>query len=190
MKITFLVLSVLVIIALTVLAYYGLFASVSIKEQEIGPYYLVYEKHIGPYKNTYKTMDSVYYRLFEEDKVETTRGFGIYYDKPGSVPDEQLRSIVGCILDGEGLNKIEELSKKYKIVEFPRSSGLVVVFPYKGVISVFLGIFRVYPKLEKFMAKGNYPHVPVMEIYDVPEKTIQYNVPVQMPSDVLEKYLQ
>lgn len=190
MKITLLVISSLLVIGIVVLAYYGLFAAVTIQKREIGPYALVYEKHIGPYKNTYKVMDRVYNRLLTEDQLSTTRGFGLYYDKPGSVPDEALRSIVGCILDGEASSQLESLSSRYKVVEFPASKGLVVEFPYKGALSVFLGIFRVYPKLSDFLAGEAYPNVPVMEVYDVPGQKIYYNVPVEIESELFAKYLE
>ncbi len=43
---------VLVVIVLVIyLSQYGLFASVNITEKNIGPYLLVYEKHVGDYKN-------------------------------------------------------------------------------------------------------------------------------------------
>lgn len=189
MKFILITCSILVFIGLGILSYYGMFATIKVEQKKTGPYVFVYEKHIGPYKNTNKVMDRIYNLLLENEKIPTTRGFGIYYDKPGSVPESELRSIVGCILDSADLHRVEELSTRYQVSSFPSSSSLVVEFPYRGVLSVFLGIFRVYPKLAEFLEQGNYPSVPIMEIYDVPGKKIIYNVPYQVPSDHFNQYL-
>ena len=100
---------------ISALSYYGLFTKVKIGEKEIGNFWLVYEKHVGDYKNTGQVMEKIYSRLLGEDAIEPARGFGLYYDNPQKVEKDKLRSVVGCILDKKFEEKAEYLKKNYRI---------------------------------------------------------------------------
>lgn len=140
-------------------------------------YTLVYEEFQGDYKNTPKVQDKIYYALLNENKIETFKGFGIYYDNPQQVPKEKLRSEIGCILEEKDLSKVEELkAKQFKIKEFPKTEAIVVEFPFNTQFSIFAGIMKVYPKLEAFRKEHNYQPREVMEIYDVPSKKFYTSV--------------
>ena len=133
---------VLGIIALLIyLSRYGLFASVIITEKSTGPYLLVYKKHIGDYKNVGPVMDKLFYDLKDNHAITTTKGFGLYYDKPQDVAKEKLRSIVGCIVEGIPIEDLKTISSKYGIKEYSISKSVVAEFPYKGKMSIILGIF-------------------------------------------------
>lgn len=188
-KITGIVLVLVVAVLTGVFSYYGLFASVDIKEKDAGPYLLVYTKHIGDYNKVAPVMDKVYYDLKDIYNIETTKGFGLYYDSPQEVSKDKLRSIVGCIVEGKSIIDLDEVTKKYSVKEYPLSKSLVAEFPYKGYISIMLGIFKVYPKLNKYIEEHKYDEAPIMELYDMPNERIEYIVSVRLPKEVFESFL-
>jgi hypothetical protein len=150
MKATLSALVLIIIAATLTLTYYGLFANVTIVEQEVGDFWLLYEKHVGDYKDVGPVVDSIYSRLLGEDGITPSRGFGMYYDDPKKVEKKKLRSIAGCILDKQNEDKIVYLKTNYLIKKFPASKSVLVVFPYKGIQSIFLDVFKVYPKLAEY----------------------------------------
>jgi GyrI-like small molecule binding domain len=152
----------------------GIFSSPVITEKDIGPYTLVYTKYIGEYKNVGPVMDKVYYDLKNRYGIATTKGFGIYYDDPKTVSRDKLRSIVGCIVESKSINEIGDLRSSFGVYEYPKSKSVVAEFPYKGKMSVIIGIFKTYPKLSAYVDSKKYESVPIMELYDQPNKKIEY----------------
>jgi hypothetical protein len=189
MKSTLSTLVVIITIAFLTLAYYGLFAKVTIVEQEVGDFWLLYEKHVGDYKDVGPVIDRIYSKLLGEDGITPSRGFGLYYDDPKKVEKKNLRSIVGCILDKQDESKIDYLKTNYQIKNFPSSKSVIVIFPYKGLPSIFLGVLKVYPKLSEYLAHKKYSPVPVMEIYDRPNEKIVYVASVNLDARVFDDFL-
>lgn len=162
------------LIVFLALLYVGFFSKVIIVEKEVDSYYLVYENYVGPYQDTGEIQDELYYKLFDE-AIETTKGFGIYYDNPKKVAKKDLRSDVGVILEGKNIERLHDLQKKgYNLKKTNEMNAVVTEFPYRGRMSVMAGVFRVYPKLSRYMTEKGYGEVPVMEIYDIPNKKIIY----------------
>lgn len=190
MKLLFSVLGALIMVMVITLSYYGLFTRISIAEKEMGGFWLLYEKHVGDYKEVGQVMDRMYSRLLGEDAIETSRGFGLYYDDPKKVKKENLRSVVGCILDKQDESKIDHLKKHYKIQYYPASKSVVAEFPFKGTLSIFIGIFKVYPKLAEYIKQRNYPPGPIMEIYDTPHKKIFYVASIAMDAEIFDSLLE
>jgi len=179
-----------VIILLIVLSRYGLFASVNISEKNVGPYLLVYEKHIGDYKNVGPVMDKLYYNLKDNYGMETTKGFGLYYDNPQEVDKDKLRSIVGCIIEGKSIDDLKKVSEKYSVKEYPSSKSVVAQFPFKGKMSIIMGVFKVYPKLNKYIKEKNYDKTPIMELYDQPNERIEYISSVNLAEDIFNGFFE
>lgn len=190
MKATLGILALVIIVILLTLSYYGLFAKVTPVEQEVGDFCLLYEKHVGDYKEVGGVMDSIHSRLLGEDGITPSRSFGLYYDDPKKVEKKNLRSIAGCILDKQDEDKIDYLKKNYRIKKFPASKSVIVVFPYKGIPSIFLGVAKVYPKLSEYLAHKKYSPVPVMEIYDRPNEKIVYVASVNLDTKVFDAFLE
>lgn len=161
------------------LTYSGLFAKIQFEEKDFGGETLVYEEHIGDYSKVAPVMDELYRKLKDEDQIDAQVGFGIYYDKPGETPKEQLRSEVGCILPEQYSGQAEALGEKYKVKEFPVQRCIVAEMPYRNKLSLMLGIFKTYPRLEKIVQDKGYPANPVMERYDVANKKIQYIMSIE-----------
>lgn len=173
-KIIWLLVVSVVLLIIGWLSYSGLFAKVTISESDEPGFFMVYEKHVGSYKNTAPVMDKIYEDLLANG-ITSTQGVGLYYDKPGDVEESKLRSVVGCILNNTAdAQKIKGLGSKFKIVEIPASHYVKSTFPYSNTISIVIGIFKVYPEFSKYMKEKNYSGSPSFEIYDEQNKKIIY----------------
>lgn len=157
----------------------GLFITINIKEKIMGPFELIYKEYIGPYKDTGKIQDEIYYSLLNKDNIETYKGFGIYYDDPKTTPDNKLRSKSGCILEEKDYDKKNRLQNNYNFMEIGKQKFMYAEFPCKSKFSIFMGMFKVYPKIEKYLEEKAYKKREVMEIYDVPNKKIIYLMPIE-----------
>ncbi len=174
MKTTLIIIAVIVLLLVFVYAYYGGFKKINILVTKSGGETMVYESVTGDYKQTPKYTDKIYYALLNDEKIETTKGIGIFYDNPNNVAKEQLRSEVGCLLDHADSAVVAQLSGQYKLKTLPVDDYIVTEFPMKGGLSFMIGILRVYPALNKFSQENGYKDSPITEIYDVPNKKIIY----------------
>ncbi|MCU0848407.1 MAG: GyrI-like domain-containing protein [Spirochaetes bacterium] len=153
--------------------YSGLFTGVVITEKSIGPLKLVYEEHVGDYRESGRIQNTVYRELASAG-IMTKKGFGIYYDDPKTVPAEKLRSRVGCVLESEDYGKIPVPGKKFKIMDLPEKKCVYAEFPHRTWLSILFGISRVYPAMSEYVRAKGYRFSEVIEIYDVPMKKIEY----------------
>lgn len=190
MKIISIIIILLITASIVYLSRYGLFASTTISEKNTGPLLIVYQKHIGEYKNVGPVMDALYYDLKDNYSIDTTKGFGLYYDNPQEVDKDKLRSIVGCIVEGKSKKELEHISEKYGVQEYPDSYSVVAEFPYKGKPSIILGVFKVYPKLFAYINSENHPSNPIMEVYDLPNGRIEYISSTELTTDFYDSLLQ
>ncbi len=175
MKIILIVLAIIAIAVFLFYAYYGGFKKINILISKSGGEVLIYEKIQGDYRQSGVVMDKIYNSLLNEDKIETFKGFGVYYDNPQKVEKSKLRSEAGCVLEKTDIDKLPILENKYTIRTFPEKEYIITEFPYKGKISIFFSIMKVYPALNKFAKQNGYNvETAVMEIYDIPNKKILY----------------
>jgi len=174
-KVILSVISAIIILAIIAYAYYGGFKKVTFQTSEQGGEILVYEELTGDYNKSGVVMDRVYNSLLKDEKTETFKGFGIYYDNPKEIERSKLRSVVGCILEKTDSAKLKDLTHKYKIKSCPKGTYITTEFPFKGKMSVMIGIMKVYPAMSKYIKeKGLSEKGAVMEIYDTPNKKILY----------------
>ncbi len=82
MKTILISIHILIAFILIIYTYYGGFKKMEFVISEQGGETLVYENLTGDYKQSPVIMDKVYYSLLNNDKIETYKGFGIYYDNP------------------------------------------------------------------------------------------------------------
>ena len=174
LKIILLCVAVLVVLLTVGYAYFGGFKTIIFKEEIQGGETIVYEEMIGDYSQTPKVQDKIYHALLTDEKIETTKGIGIYYDNPKQVEKSKMRSEIGCIVEGLDSTAIAKLSEKYKVKTLPKSKCIVTEFPHKGMMSVFVGIMKVYPAFEKYCKQNGAGNNPMLEIYDIPNKKIVY----------------
>jgi hypothetical protein len=115
---------------------------------------VAYQRHLGHYRNTFKVgqaLDAKLSAAFKDVNWAQQPLAGVFYDKPGSRPDSELRSAVGRVLPA-GFDEAPADGIVYgEIPKMP--DALVVKYPYKGFLSVIAGIKRVYPLFDKFWAE-------------------------------------
>lgn len=175
MKILFLVGLAFITLFNAIWIYFAGFRKIKVAVATQGGETVVYESITGDYRQSGVVMDKVYYTLLNDFNIKTYKGYGQYYDNPKLVDKDKLRSEAGCVIESADLEKLNQIELSFKVKTIPTKEYLVAEFPYKGKISVIVGIMRVYPALEKFIMKNNYPiDGSVIEIYDVPEKKIVY----------------
>lgn len=164
----------LTVIITLVFANYGGFYKVNFQVKDEGGEYLVYKDITGPYNQTGEMINKLLYDLKTEN-IETYKSFGIYYDNPKVVTQNKLRSEAGCILETADTAKTFWLRAKFNIKIFPVKKYITAEFPYKGKMSIMIGMIKVYPAMNKFVKDNGYSEAgPIMELYDKPNKKIIY----------------
>jgi len=173
-KMAYIIITVITALLFGLYAYYGGFHDIKIETKTVGGEVIVYKKVTGDYKQTSSVTTEIYDYLLNNLKIETYKGIGIFYDNPKNVKKEDLKSEVGCIIEAKDVNKLNATNCKYRIKQLPYNQSPVAEFPYKGGLSILIGLSRVHPKMEKYVEMHNLPQNPVTEIYDVPNKKIVY----------------
>ena len=174
MKMAIIIILIVLAVFMSTVAFFGGFYKVNLKTVNTGGEILVYENVSGAYNQANKISNKVYYELLNDYKIETKKGFGIYYYNPRNVKQSKLRSEVGCIVENMDNDTIEKLKENFQVKIIPMDNYLVVEFPYKGFLSIMVGMIRVYPVIGKYIVKNNYNDGPIMEIYDIQNRKIIY----------------
>eukprot|EP00088_Acartia_fossae_P021372 TRINITY_DN22828_c0_g1_i1.p1 TRINITY_DN22828_c0_g1~~TRINITY_DN22828_c0_g1_i1.p1 ORF type:complete len:338 (+),score=75.53 TRINITY_DN22828_c0_g1_i1:37-1050(+) len=145
----------------------GLFTHIEIKTQEstLGPLVMAYKTNVGPYKKVGALFTEAWSLLPGKEQI------GLYYDDPSEVPEKELRCAVGPILCKGKEKPVKEemdlmVKHGYNIFYLP-DPGFVVQtsFPYRTTISILIAIWRVYPKLKKYITVKNLCAYPAIEVY-------------------------
>lgn len=166
---------IVILIIISFLIYFGAFQKINIKKSKTSPMTLAYESISGAYTKSGSVMDKIYYDLLSAD-IKTTKGFGVYLEDPKTVKEPNLRSIAGDIIENiDG----KEIPSNIKTTKINSIEVLETSFPYRNKTSVMFSLMKVYPALEKYRKSNNLPFLPVMEIYDIPNKEIKYFVPLK-----------
>jgi len=163
----FILFILLILTLLVYVAYSGMWTSieVSTSEPSYGPISIAYKTSVGPYKAAGEIFTESFCLLPDKEQL------GLYYDDPEGTPPDQLRCAVGPILAKGGEKpKTEDMEKMlkngFKIAHFPKPSYVVTAtFPFATTLSIFLAIYRVYPKLRDYIAQRNLCAYPAIEIY-------------------------
>lgn len=176
MKTVIILISVISIIVL-ILAYYGAFKRVEAKIESHNSTYIVYKTVTGSYKQSGTVSDEVYWDLLNNYDVETCKGIGLYFDNPKDTETEKLRSEIGCVLESIDTPNLESIKAKYNTKELPKGDYPTIKFPYKGKLSVIVGLLKVYPALNKFKEENKeYQDSFAIEVWDIPNKMIIYRI--------------
>jgi hypothetical protein len=106
------------------------------------------------------------------------RGFGLFLNDPAATRAEDLRSLVGWLLDAKDAGKLDLVRAKYGVMEYGPFRSMVANFPFRTRLSPLAGIIRVYPEIRRHAAAKGYRLMPALEIYDEAGATITYSMPV------------
>ncbi|KAK1799567.1 hypothetical protein P4O66_000447 [Electrophorus voltai] len=133
--------------------YSGLLTEIHIRtgSPPIGGITVAYKYKEGPYKECGM--------LFSESgriapKLPTV---GVFYDDPKKVPGSKCRCVVGSILsegDETPATELQQLYEKcgFRLFTFPEVTHVVsACFPHRTFLSIYLGVWRVYPRLARYI---------------------------------------
>ncbi len=153
MKKILIIVLVVITVPLSFATYMGVFNSLVVSEVQKGPYYLVYKKNKGAYEDLGPLFESMH-KFAEDQDIADVRMFGIYYDDPKKVEKNSLRSEVGVILKDKGTfghfrKKLIRESVLFKRLK--KQSYAITEFPFRNMLSIFIGIGKAYPALEEYM---------------------------------------
>lgn len=149
-------------------AYLGAFSKVEVTRGEFGPAKIVFFIHKGSYRNLANSWME-FEKQWNAAGLKECESLALYLDPPG-VPEENLRSVLACRVDG--LPDAERLAfeKAFQSFTIPRLQGLTSTFPFKSHLSYMLGPMKVYPEFTRAMEKESAKPVIGIEIYGVPGK--------------------
>lgn len=175
MKTVFALIGFIILSFLVYLGFYNAFYSPQINIEKEGGEHTVSQEIIGHYHLSDSIMKDVFNFLYEQNGIVITKGFGIYKDNPKQAGENNIHFEAGCIVEDKDTTALFALEEKFEIKKTPYSEYIVSDFPLKGKMSIMIGMYRVYPKLDKFCIKNGYDtQQPVMEIYDRELKKIHY----------------
>lgn len=165
----------LIIIASMIYANYGGFSKLRFQINKEGGETLVYKEMNGPYNQSGQVISKLGFDLKNEFKIEPSRMFGTYFDDPRKVDESKLRSEVGCILEASDTARVYWIKAKFNVKICPVKNYITTEFPYKGRMSIMIGLMKVYPALMKYVKENGYSDAgPIMEIYDMTNNKIYY----------------
>ena len=73
-------------------------------------------------------------------------------------------------------------SHGYKIIHLPKPNHVVQAsFPFRNTLSIYMGIFRVYPKLKEYIAERGLCAYPALEFYT--SSSIDFVFPLSKQDD-------
>lgn len=184
------VIIVLLLVSAGIWIYYGGLTTIVFSNPKQGGEVLIYKEVVGHYMKSGDISEEIYNDLMTMG-IETFIGFGIFYDDPAEVKPEKCRSEIGCVLEQKDINKIPEIEKKFKVKTFPVGQYTSTDFPYKGMPSIFVGMFKVYPAINKIKEEKNelYKEGPIMELYNMKDSVITYRL-CGCPTEVKLKKVQ
>lgn len=183
LRVIFSAIGLVIIFFTAVLAYFGAFNSISVKEDWIGPYTLAYESHVGDYKLTGPSVDFML-DLSQKLGANPVAGFGLYYDDPNVVEKEKLKSDAGILIESKDIGKFQNYARDphrdHKVLtrEFPKTRMVIADFPLRGILSSFIGMMKVYPAILEYMNSHQLKMTYALEVYALGEKKVTYAFPV------------
>lgn len=177
MKYVILGISVLTVLLLIIYAYYNGFRKIEIVLKYYQGDTVVCKPLKGNYNQSGKISDEVYWELIDKFNITTYKGIGLYYDNPKEIPINELRSDIGCIIEKSDISKLNALVSAYTIKKIPEKNYPTVEFPYKGKLSMIIGLLKVYPALNKYKNDNEeYKRSYIIETWDIPNNRIIYRI--------------
>lgn len=175
LKYSFYLIVTVLVIGTSVFTYYGGFTTPEFQIKKDGGYLLVYQELRGDYKYSGQAIQRVNDALTKQCNVEPIDGFGTYYDNPALIETSKLRSDVGSIVNIKDSARLSSLEADYKVKIMPQAMYVTTEFPFKGSISIMLGVMKVYPAFNQYVQKHALQNEgPITEIYMMKQEKIRY----------------
>lgn len=154
LKILLTLLAALVVLAVAAYACLGGFSSVTIEEQQMGPFTILYKDMVGADMSQVGTIT--------HEIEEALRGAGFVSHKPFDIFYPDGHAEIGFVVavneaPTDGLvEKLSMFESKYKIKFIPAGAFMTTTFPWKMVLSYMVGFMKVDPALEAHRKKNGY----------------------------------
>ncbi len=177
------------VILIGILAWYGYFSTVSVKEKPVGPYVMVYKLYVGAPAEVGSVLDEIKQSLTDDFKMTSLLDFGLYYDEPKSVPAEECRTLIGCIITNDLDGDLQAIAEKYTVATLPRAMAVVADYPYRNKLSVLFGMLKGYSALFDYAEEHQIARKPVLEIYDSSRGHIRYILSIDLGIEFFDAYL-
>lgn len=162
----------LILLFLYIFQYTGAFKTVTISQDERGPYQILFKNHVGPYHKIVSVIEEVE-TWARANSLKCRLSFGEYFDDPRAVEEGRLNSRGGCIIEastGETvtLEKLKSnLPPEFQISEIEKTKAVVALFT--GAPGI--GPMKVYPKAEDYISDNKLTRKgSVIEVYEVFDK--------------------
>lgn len=168
-----------VLVFLMYLIHLGVMAKVQVVESNVGPYTMVYKEEKAVYSMVRELQLRMAEAIKNEDQVEVRKRFGMFTQDPAKSIKAPMECKIGCILEEADKETIAKLEKKYKIMQFPETNSLTVVFPYQDMTSFVVGAVKVYPEFEKYAQQKGYKISAPLEILDTRLRKIFYSMRIE-----------
>ncbi|HPW66354.1 MAG TPA: hypothetical protein PLS84_04625 [Salinivirgaceae bacterium] len=121
-----------------------------------------------------------------EKQMETLKSFDIGYAHPicsyDDIPSKDnllTNAEIGFVLYKGTEKNLIKLQKLIPLGTFEKKERIVVYFPFKGGLSIQLGIAKAYPAIKKYAKKNNVKTRKITELYNSINKRIEYMVDFQ-----------
>lgn len=183
------ILFVLVVLLGGLLIYLGALYPIRVETGVKGPFRVVFQPLRGNYRQVGDVAEALAPRLAAAGIPADRQTFiGIYYDDPRKVEEAQLRSEAGFIVPETVGDLPAELAGEYHIKTIPATEYAFAYFPYRNMLSIFMGIFRVYPKLTVAVRERGVEQTYGIEIYrPAGEDKLLYLIPVEPTETYLDR---
>lgn len=147
--------------------------------------------YIGPYSESHKAFEEAQ-SLIKNFKLESYQVIGIYYDKPGSVDENKMRSSIGIYRSNRGLfaEKIsDELErycneKGYNYNVLPNCTSLFSSWEFSTIFTLMIGIKKFYALLDKSLKDAVF-----RRNYRVKEEEIKVTIELYANDHTLQFYV-
>lgn len=182
LKLLGLALLILLLFVLAIFGYFGGFSTVTFQTSIQGGEWMVYESIRGDYQQAPQVIERVQKAIKEGSSLQPLTAFGTYYDNPQEVATDDLRSEIGWIIEVADSLEFAKLAANpsLKMGQASEQEYLSASFPWKGELSILVGLVRVYPAMNQFLEEQNLVQVgPITEIYDQKNKVIVYRTRLQ-----------
>lgn len=173
---------VVLFIAIAFAGWVGVFRSVDVVKQEVGPFTFVYEDYVGPFKNIGPVFARVESQL-RDLGIEPIQGMGVYFDDPKVVPQDKLRSQCGALVDESASSRVEEMQVAHpalRLRKIAKTQALVVEFPLRAALSLMVAPSKAYPAIQAaLVAQRLTVNGDAIELYDHKRGRILVVMPVR-----------
>ena len=162
---------------LILLAFNGAFASVSVKKGTDGGYRIAGYYHKGPYQNIGTAFGKVS-QITEKAFGKPSNGgedcvfpggevLGLYFDAPGSKPEDSLLSFASVIYQRpEDSIALRQADPSIVFLSIPQGDAYYCDLKTSGMLSMIIAAMKAYPALGEF-AKANPPKDSISHVFEV-----------------------